>query len=110
MRALIANWSDIDAENADGETALGMAVRKGRKSVVELLMDAGADVKNLHEHKRSLALLYAAEYNHVKMLSALLNAGVNVNEEHKGYRRTALTCAADKGHVEIVTLLLKGGA
>ena len=37
-------------------------------------MDAGADVKNLHEHKGSLALLYAAEYNHVKM-----NAGVDVN-------------------------------
>ena len=36
----------------------------------------------MHEHKRSLALLYAAESNHVK-LSRLLNAG-ECNEEHKG--------------------------
>ena len=44
LRALLDQTADVDVTSADGATALHWAVHEDRVAIVELLLDAGADV------------------------------------------------------------------
>jgi ankyrin repeat protein len=70
-----------DEPNVDGVTALHVAAQGGHKAVVDLLIEAGADVNVLDDEKRS-ALLLAVKGNFGEVASSLVKAGADPNTEY----------------------------
>jgi ankyrin repeat protein len=100
---------DLDAQGGYLNTPLWIhAVRKGRKDLVELLLDAGASV-HVKDEQESTALMKAAFYNDKDMVELLIDRGADVHAiDMEG--ETALTIAAEYSGKEIVKMLLDRGA
>ncbi|MDT7782761.1 MAG: hypothetical protein QOF58_1180, partial [Pseudonocardiales bacterium] len=135
---LVRCGADVDQHNADGETAVAVAVRLRQPEAVRALVDAGAstDIRDrdgltpLHQAARSgdadLAVLLLAEDADVdarlasgdtplmlacsaEVATTLLAAGSEVEARSQaGY--TPLSNAAGRGDVEVVRCLLAAGA
>jgi len=86
--------------------ALIVAVEKGHRNIVSLLLDRGADVSKVV--KGTTALITAVEQGHQDIVSLLLERGADVSKVVRG--TTALNRAAFKGQQDIVSLLLDRGA
>ncbi|CAH0025146.1 unnamed protein product [Clonostachys rhizophaga] len=85
-----------------------LVLATGQTSMVELLIDLGADVSFLDPAGRTP--LHAAAYDgHLEAARVLLERGADINtEDYAGY--TPLTDAVGRGHYEVVRLLLDRGA
>ena len=127
----------LNATNKQGYTALHIAVRRGQKDAVALLVDKGANVNAQHKGKTSLdfagkqeeiktllrekggktgrelkaagSIFSAAKSGLMDAVKTHLTAGADVNAKNdNGY--TAMHLAAKNGHVEVVGLLLQAKA
>ena len=78
-----------DEPNVDGVTALHVAAQGGHKEVVDILIEAGADVTVLDDEKRS-ALMLAVKGNYGEVSKSLVKAGADPN--------TSYTDDAGKNH------------
>ena len=105
--ALLSGGANIDKVDDDGYTALMIAVEGREYEVVELLVDAGADV-NATNHFEETALMLAASIqpDYVEML---LEAGAEPNVTKRNLR-TPLIYAVIMGDVYAVRDLLRYGA
>ncbi|RYP53073.1 hypothetical protein DL768_001850 [Monosporascus sp. mg162] len=101
---------DAQAQIACGYygTALQAASYNGRKDIVQLLLEKGADVK-IQGGNYGTALQAASYNGHKDIVQLLLEKGANVNIQGGEYE-TALQGASHGGHKDIVQLLLKKGA
>jgi ankyrin repeat protein len=134
VRALLVRGADVNAkEPLHRQTALMWAVAQRRPDVVEVLLEAGADI---HARSRSFpqivtgeetqragreelnytvlrggstALLFAARVGDVESARMLLAAGANVNDALPDGAH-ALTVAAHSGQGAVAMLLLEKGA
>jgi ankyrin repeat protein len=84
------------------------AAKQGRKEVVQLLLDRGADV-NLTSTYGDTPLVEAAKQGRKEVVQLLLDRGADVNLTPK-YGDTPLVGAAKQGRKEVVQLLLDRGA
>ncbi|ORY80553.1 ankyrin, partial [Neocallimastix californiae] len=106
---LIRSGANVNTKDEWGRTALMEAARNGCESIVQLLIDNGADVKN------STALISAVgcygndEDKKERIVMLLIRSGANVNAKDK-QGRTALMEAARNGCETIVPLLINNGA
>ena len=128
---------DVNGANKGGYTALHMAVRRGQKEAVALLLEKGANVnaerkgktplefagkneeiaallrekggKTGKEIKAAGSIFSAAQNGLVDAVKTHLAAGVDVNAKNKG-GYTALHLASKKGHVEVAKVLLEAKA
>jgi ankyrin repeat protein len=110
---------DVDAEDAQGCTALIHACAAGQTESVRLLLDGGAD-KDKEDSYMYFApytkfwgpLHYASATGHVGVVRLLLESGVQPDLRWDPYDPKAqpLHYACASGHVEIVHLLLEAGA
>ena len=101
---------DINAQDADGETALISASRGGRLDLVnKLLAKPGIDVNLYMFRSGETALAAASRFGHLSIVNALLKVpGVKINNEHIAeHWGTPLSGAAYNGHIHIVERLLK---
>ena len=104
---LIATIYKRDAGNPKGSSALKYAVRRGKVSVVQKALQAGADVKTMTTYCDGEYPLIcdAARCGSVEVFELLLNARADVLvTDEQG--RTPLFHASEHGHVEIVRILL----
>ena len=92
-RALIAGGARVDAQNGCGSTPLHSAVIRGRGSMVEVLINAGADV--CVRDARGLA---PADYLAARMYPSLMQATAAA-ARWSGLRRAALTAWCCATHV-----------
>ncbi|KAI8663493.1 hypothetical protein NCS57_00950500 [Fusarium keratoplasticum] len=100
---------DIDCKNTDGQTPLSQAALGGYETVVRLLINHGAAVKEPDKEGRT-ALWWATWGGHEAVVQLLVDQGADVKEPDKD-RRTPLLQAAWAGNEAVVRLLLeKGGA
>lgn len=88
-------------------TPLYKAIRYGHADAARLLLDQGACISVVDDH-RFTYLHYAAMYNMVDLIEPLLSIGVEINASR--YGRTALHTAAFNGNLSIVQLLIDHGA
>jgi ankyrin repeat protein len=108
VRARITAHADLNAEEADGFTALHWAVQRNNAALVEMLIAAGANVKTISRYHIT-PLYLACNNGNAAIAQRLLTAGADPNEiALEG--QTALMTAAANGNPEVLRLLLKGGA
>ena len=96
----------INAEGGCHKHALTAASSKGHEKVVQILIDAGADVNAVGPD--GTALWEASVYGYEKVVQILINAGADVNAV--GPIGTALQAASAHGYEKVVQILLDAGA
>src|SRR5947209_17141730 len=96
---LNAQTTDPDP-NTSGSTALMYAVAKNRKEVLDMLLDAGADI-NESDVTVGSALTWAAAYDREDMVADLLDRGADPNVVNN-VGGTPLIVATSKGNPRIV--------
>ncbi|XP_069084481.1 ankyrin repeat and BTB/POZ domain-containing protein 3 isoform X1 [Pleurodeles waltl] len=116
----------INSMSEQGMTPLMYACVRGDEAMVQMLLDAGADLNkevpntahkypSIHPETRHwTALTFAVLQGHIPVVQLLLDAGANVEGslEHgdENYSETPLQLAAAAGNFELVSLLLERGA
>ena len=90
-------------------TALHVAAYEGHNAVVEILLQANADMDVKTPQTMITPLYMACHEGHIDVGHTLLEHGAKIDERsYKGL--TALCIASAKGHTEIVRALLEKGA
>lgn len=108
VQALLAggeNKARVNAEDAQGRTALSWAAGCGQDRAAACLLEMGADVEIQDVHGRT-PLLWAAVEGHVAVTETLLEHGADVESADLG-GRTALSWAVGKGHEAVAKLILR---
>lgn len=107
VASLLGAKVDVNKANANGITALHIAVDLGAQGVIELLLENKAN-PNLASNVGP-ALLMAAQNGNMSIVKLLLEKNANVNLTHaEGY--SALYAACQNGHYEVAELLIDHGA
>ena len=78
-------------------------------TIVEMLLDAGADSSATFARDGTNALHHAAIKGHAAITEVLIQRGFDVNSRDEA-RHTALFSAARNGHVKLVRILVASGA
>jgi len=100
--------ANVKMTNRYGVTPLSLACQNGNTSIVELLLERGADPNTILRGGETV-LMTAARTGRTGPVNALLKRGADVNaKERRG--QTALMWAAADGHTAVVELLIKADA
>jgi cytohesin len=107
---LMANKADVNLKgiNGDGQRPLHAAASNGKTSLVQLLINHGADV-NATDNNGYTPLHSAATADALPAAKLLLASKVEVNARNKS-GDTPLHSAAQQGNADVVSLLLDSGA
>ncbi|MEO8314901.1 MAG: ankyrin repeat domain-containing protein [Pseudomonadota bacterium] len=108
IERLLKSGADVNAQQADGATALQWAAYRGDAKLAELLLKAGAK-PGLANHDGATPLWLAATRRDAAVIQALLKGGADANEQLPLGRRP-LMVAARTGDVDAVRALLEHGA
>jgi ankyrin repeat protein len=110
LKASIENGIDINVlvemPGSSGESALHRACQFGRKSIVNLLIETGANI-NIQEQSRGITpLIKSIQARNAEIVKILLDAGANIKiKDFSG--KDALDYAQQINDKEILELLLK---
>ncbi|CAI8043476.1 Ankyrin repeat domain-containing protein 29, partial [Geodia barretti] len=77
------------------------ASQDGHSDVVDILLEAGADVHQATTENGDVPLGIAAQNGHTETVQRLLEAGANVNHQNKD-GASPLYVASQEGHTEVV--------
>lgn len=104
-----ANINDKEVRDTIDQTPLIVAADGGCKDIVEMLLEAGANIEHRNDQGET-ALIAAAQNGHKEIVQMLLDAGANVNQENAD-GETALDLTIKLRHKkDLVDLLLEHGA
>ena len=98
----------LNTKNENAMTPLNWAAYKGQKEIVQLLLEAGADV-TLGDNENSQPIHNAAVAGHTEVIETLLASGVDINSRDNN-GMTALHFALSYRQLETAALLLDKGA
>ncbi len=93
----------VNAVDENGFTPLMYASIIGDVSIIEMLLDNGADV-NAQNQSGATALMLAAKYNHMKTCKMLVQSGANAKLQTTN-RQTAVSIASQYGNYELAEYL-----
>ena len=99
--------SDINAQDSNGDSWLGLAARYNQITWVKALINAGARVDAYFNE--GVTLHIAAQNGHLEIVKLLVAAGAKLDALRPS-GATPLYIAAQNGHLEIVKLLVDKGA
>jgi ankyrin repeat protein len=107
MKHLIDAGADVNLQGGFG-SALYLAIGNEDVTMVELLLENGADAK-LISHDWQTPLHYASPKGHIGIVKLLLEYGADVSvTDHEGW--TPVNLASYCGHLDVIRLLLDKGA
>jgi ankyrin repeat protein len=115
VQYLLEQEACIDAIPGQGETALGYAAELGKESITRLLLDRGAEARQMrrsndvNSDNGDPALFRAAENGHESIVKLLLDRGALIDLKGR-LGKTPLGIAASRAHLTVVRLLLDRGA
>jgi ankyrin repeat protein len=122
VKTLLSHGAAVDSkEERRGQTALIWAAAEGHATVVQALIDAGADFR-IRLQSGFTPLLFAARDGRINVVRVLLKAGANVNEPVPAGKRiayggrmppagaTPLLLAVMNAHFDLAAQLLDAGA
>ena len=104
VKDLLNERAEVNTRDKDENTPLMISADKGHLKVVELLIDAGADIDAVDGHLGYTSLMKAADKTRVRVAKLLVEKGADINAKSK-YGRTALELA--RVHGPRVTEILK---
>lgn len=107
VRHLIDNGANVDTRSLGGLTPLTIATVRGLDSMVETLLEEGADPDIVDDYGE--VALFVAMWQDIGMVEALLEEGANPNIVN-GDGKTPLLIATRHGHDDLVELLLSAKA
>ena len=115
VEAWLDNGGDPNALSSTYYSLLIVAARRGRASIIDLLLSRGADIDATDDNGRTAVYEMLNHFNAHRSLPALrllLSRGPDVNLAlHSGFAgRTPLHNAAGGGHFDGVRMLLRAGA
>jgi hypothetical protein len=105
---LLGQGADINAQDAQGITALMLAAAHGHAEVVRLLLANKANI-NTQNAQGCTALIFASQNGHTEVAAILIESKADVNARTT-QDFTALILAAKCGHAEVARLLLANDA
>jgi uncharacterized protein len=108
VRQFLERGAAIEARDRLGRTALALAAKDGRASVVDLLIGDGALI-NARAISGATPLFLATEADHSSIAKDLIARGADINLTGAG-GLTPLMAAAFNGNVELIDLFLAKGA
>lgn len=109
IKRLIAQGADVNATQGGAKnTALIMAAANGKRQIVQLLLEAHADVNKANGGGYT-PLMQAVFHEYPEILSLLVQRQANLNVQNEE-GRTALMIAAARSKPELVLELIKHGA
>jgi uncharacterized protein len=108
VRAIVAQKVDVNAQDADGSTALHWAAQRDDLAMVDALLAAGANVKAKTRYNVT-PLSLACTNGDAKLVDRLLKAGADANDRSEE-GQTALMIASLTGKPDAVKLLIETGA
>ena len=101
--------TQVDARDAEGITALMYASYHGQESIVNLLIERGANINASEYVDGRTALMDSSINGQSEMVELLLNHGADINaKSNTGW--TALMWAVERKRNEVVALLVERGA
>uniref|UniRef100_A0A158QPS6 ANK_REP_REGION domain-containing protein n=1 Tax=Haemonchus placei TaxID=6290 RepID=A0A158QPS6_HAEPC len=100
--------NELDALNEEGFSALHLAVRRLKLSLIELLLEAGASINAKDSAGRS-PLFHAVNMNDVEIVQFLLGKGADPNVEDDSGETPLLLCMKTANYA-IMGLLIDAGA
>ena len=104
FKLMVNSGANLNYETVDGRSPLSQAAGYGYVWAIKILVDAGVD---LRKHTRRIALVDAAENNHLETVKYLIGTHEAEPDLKGADGRTALRAASINGHVEIVNHLLR---
>ncbi|CVK97668.1 related to beta transducin-like protein [Fusarium mangiferae] len=96
-------------QSMGGFIPLLWAAANGKNTILQLLIEKGADLEVRNPDNSYTALMYAAVYGQVSTAKSLLDSGAMLEAQDE-YTYTPLALAASVGHEPIASLLLDKGA
>ena len=110
VRQLIHDGVDVNARDAHQDVPLIIAAYLGYTTIVQALLDAGADVTALDPEMHATALHAAAYAGHTDAAALLIAHGIELDKQgpYNGY--TALHDAIWQNHIATAQLLIDAGA
>jgi len=99
---------DLDTSDLDQHTALHIAIQSCHFDILQLLIDAGANLNAIDRLQRT-PLHWTSLYDDIEAAERLLNAGAFVSlEDH--FEQTALDISINNRYYDLVAVMLKHGA
>ncbi len=110
VKRLLAAGAKVDAAPMPmASRAMQLAAETGNTAIIQMLLNAGADVESPNAEGQT-ALMSVARTGNVEAAKLLLKHGAKVNAAEKFGGQTALMWAAARRHPEMVELLASKGA
>jgi ankyrin repeat protein len=112
VRVLLDHGADADAASGDASSysrPLIQAAGDGRRSIVRLLLERGADI-NREGEDHTTALTEAIKNGHAAIARVLLDHGADPNAGQGFLHDGPLSCAVERDSPDMVKLLLQHGA
>jgi ankyrin repeat protein len=105
VQSLIQQKADVNAAQADGETAIQWAVYRDDLQMADALIAAGANIK-LDNREGATPIYLASLHGSAPMIEKLLKAGADVNQMGPE-GETPLMLTARTGNLEAIRVLLE---
>jgi ankyrin repeat protein len=104
VKAVLARSPNFDARDITDRTPLQVAIHRGDHDIVQLLLDAGAPLR-----QEDSLVFHAVEGGHRELVLWLVGEGFDVNRPSR-FERTPLQAAVSVGDADMTKLLLELGA
>jgi ankyrin repeat protein len=110
VKTLIAEGANVDELDPNGDAPLVMAAYLGHADIVQMLLEAGADLTAVDPGMKATALHAAAYAGRTEAARLLIRYGIDIDKQGPKNGYTALHDAIWQNNVETARVIIDAGA